>query len=351
MMDRHRRFLEFESPRSAAVREEALTAPGPGEILVESECSGVSTGTELLLYQGEAPEGIALDETIPSLEGEVRYPLRYGYSLVGRVRAIGAGVDERLRDKRVFLFHPHASHAVVPAESAVPLPEEIPPERAIFLPNLETAVNLLLDGAPLIGEQVVVFGLGVVGLLTTLLLSRMLREGVVGVEPQEYRRSLTMSLAPDAFCVSPEELILPEMIAPTGEYEAMHEHYPGFDLVYELSGRPETLNQAVDAAGFSGRIVVGSWYGRKSAPLNLGGRYHRARLKLISSQVSTIGAERSGRWSATRRLTTAMRLLQGFPLERLVTHQVPFEKAPEAYEKLALGEPGLMQVIFQYKEA
>jgi 2-desacetyl-2-hydroxyethyl bacteriochlorophyllide A dehydrogenase len=342
-----RRYLQFKAPRSAAIREEALPEVTAESILVEGECSGVSAGTELLLFRGEAPEGIPLDETIPSLEGELSYPLRYGYAFVGRVKEVGAGVDRALLGRRVFLFHPHATHAVVPADSAISLPEELPPERAVFLPNLETAVNLLLDGAPLIGEEV---GLGVVGLLTTVLLSRMLREGVVGVEPQEYRRSLTMSLGPDALCVPPEELVLPETAQGRGSYEAMHRHYPGFDLVYELSGRPETLNQAVESAGFGGRIVVGSWYGRKRAPVDLGGRYHRARLKLISSQVSTIGAEHSGRWSSGRRLSTALRLLQGLPLERLATHQVAFEDAPGAYERLAAGEPGLMQLIFRYKD-
>lgn len=350
-MSKSRRYLQFEAPFSASVREEEIPQLRAGAVLVESECSGVSAGTELLLYRGEAPEGIPLDESIPSLEGELAYPLRYGYALVGRVRELGSGVDEALLGKRVFLFHPHATHAVVAAESVVTLPEELPPERAIFLPNLETAVNLLLDGAPLLGEEVAVFGLGVVGVLTTLLLSRTVGEGVVGVEPQEYRRSLAMSIAPEAHCVPPEELVLPEIAGQGGSYTAMHKHYPGFDLVYELSGRPETLNRAVEAAGFAGRIVVGSWYGRKSAPLNLGGRYHRARLELISSQVSTIGAERSGRWSRARRLSTALRLLQGLPLEQLVTHQVAFEQAPEGFERLAAGEPGLMQLIFRYKEA
>ncbi|MFP4300544.1 MAG: zinc-dependent alcohol dehydrogenase [Spirochaetaceae bacterium] len=347
-MSEKRRYLQFESPFSAAVRGEKLPGVEAGEILVDAECSAVSAGTELLLFRGEAPEGIALDETLPSLEGELSYPLRYGYAFVGRVSKIGAGVDHALLGRRVFLFHPHATHAVVPAHTATLISEELPPERAVFLPNLETAVNLLLDGAPLIGEEVVVFGLGVVGTLTTILLSRMLRGGVIGVEPQEYRRSLAMSLVPDARCVPPEELVLPRMSRPSGEYAAMQRRYPGFDLVYELSGRPETLNHAVECAGFGGRVVVGSWYGRKSAPINLGGRYHRARLKLISSQVSTVGAEHSGRWSPNRRLNTALRLLHDLPLERLVTHEVAFQDAPEAYERLAAGEPGLMQLIFRY---
>ena len=349
-MSERRRFLQFDAPLSASLGEELLEGPREGEVLVQSECSAVSTGTELLLYRGEAPEGIVLDETLPSLKGEITYPLRYGYALVGRVASVGGGVEQSLLGRRVFLFHPHASAAVVKASDLLLLPEEMPPDRAVILPNLETAVNLLLDGAPLLGERVAVFGLGVVGLLTTLLLSRMLRRGVVGVEPREYRRSLTSSLAPDVICVEPEGVEPPRQPAMDSEYRAMHAHYPGFDLVYELTGRPETLNDAVEVTGFGGRIVVGSWYGKKQAPLDLGGRFHRARLRITSSQVSTLSPDHLGRWNKARRLDTALRLLEELPLERLVTHQVAFGDAPEAYRRLADGEPGLMQLIFRYEE-
>jgi 2-desacetyl-2-hydroxyethyl bacteriochlorophyllide A dehydrogenase len=349
-MSERRRFLQFDAPRAASVGEESLEGPGEGEVLLRSECSGVSAGSELLLYRGEAPEGIALDESLPSLEGTIRYPLRYGYALVGRVAALGKGVDRMLLGRRAFVFHPHASHTVVKSSDLLILPEEIPPQRGVFLPNLETAINLLLDGAPLLGERVAVFGLGVVGLLTTLLLSRMLRGGVVGVEPQGYRRDLTSSLAPDALCLRPDALELPQLPGKSEEYGAMQEQYPGFDLVYELSGRPETLNEAIGATGFGGRIVLGSWYGTKRAPLELGGRFHRARLKVISSQVSTLAPEWSGRWNKARRMDTALRLLQELPLERLVTHQIAFGDAPEAFRRLAEGEPGLMQLVFRYEE-
>lgn len=349
-MSERRRFLQFEAPRSATLAGETIEGPRTGEVLVKSECSAVSAGTELLLYRGHAPDGIALDETLPSLKGSARYPMRYGYALVGRVAEVGNQVDPTLLGKRVFLFHPHASLAVVRATEVLPIPEKIPSERAAMLPNLETAVNLVLDGAPLMGEQVAVFGLGVVGLLTTLLLTRMLRQGVVGVEPQEYRRSLTTSLAPDAVCLEPERLEAPMVAQGEGGYGTVHAQYPGFDLVYELSGRPETLNHVIEVTGFAGRVVIGSWYGTKRSAIDLGGRFHRARLRLISSQVSTIAPELSGRWSKARRMDIALGLLQELPLERLVTHQVRFEDAPAGYERLAEGEPGLMQLLFRYEE-
>lgn len=349
-MSERRRYLQFGAPRSVTLAEEVIEGPDTGELLVKSECSAVSAGTELLLYHGQAPEGIALDETLSSLEGRIRYPIRYGYALVGRVAEVGNEVDRALLGRRVFLFHPHASLAVVKVTEIIPLPEEVPPERAAILPNLETAVNLLLDGAPLLGERVAVFGLGVVGLLTTILLTRMLRGGVIGIEPQEYRRALTSSLAPDAVCLDPKYLEPPMAAGGEGGYSAMHAHYPGFDLVYELSGRPETLNQAIEATGFGGRIVIGSWYGIKRSPIDLGGRFHRARLRLISSQVSTLAPELSGRWSKARRMDTALKLLQELPLERLVTHQLRFDDAPEGYARLSQGEPGLMQLLFRYEE-
>lgn len=349
-----RRALEFSAPREVRLLSEELPPLTEDDILVESEVSAVSGGTEMLIYRGEAPPGIALDETIGSLGGELRFPLRYGYSLVGRVLRVGAGVDPGLRGSRVFLFHPHASHAVVPAASAIRISDQIPPERAAFLPNLETAVNLLLDGAPLIGERVAVFGLGVVGLLTTLLLGRMLRKGVVAVEPRKHRRSLALSLAPDARCVSPEaldeamEVVLPDFEGDTETYAPMRSHYTGFDLVYELSGRPETVNRALEVVGFDGRVVIGSWYGNKTAPVSLGGRFHRGRTRIISSQVSTVDPLLSGRWTSHRRLMTAKSLLDELPLERLVSHELSFDDAPAGYRRLAEGEAGMMQLLFRY---
>ncbi|MFP4329175.1 MAG: zinc-dependent alcohol dehydrogenase [Spirochaetaceae bacterium] len=346
-MSGRRRALAFSAPGEAEIIEERLPAPGPKELLVEAICSGVSAGTELLVYRGEAPEGLAVDETIPSLSGGFTYPIRYGYALVGRVAAVGPEGEESLAGRRVFCFHPHASHAVLPQEAVIPLPEQMPAERAVFLPNMETAVNLLLDGAPLIGEQVAVFGLGVVGLLTALLLARQLRGGVVAVEPLEYRRQLARSLAPEVSCLAPGELVPPES-GYSGPFLAMHRSYPGFDLVYELSGRPESLDTALGATGFDGRLVLGSWYGRKRASVDLGGRFHRARQRIISSQVSTIRSDLSGRWDSRRRLATALTLLEEFPLERLVTHELALSDAPEAYRRLAHGEPGLMQMVFRY---
>ncbi len=170
---RQRRCVWFDAPYQVAVREEPLPDLAPDQVLVQTEVSAISAGTELLFYRDQVPPDLATDSTIAALSGQARYPLRYGYACVGRVIDIGAQVDRAWRDRLVFSFQPHASHFVAGLDEVIPVPEAISAEHAALLPNMETAVNFLMDGAPIIGERVVVLGQGVVGLLTTALLARM----------------------------------------------------------------------------------------------------------------------------------------------------------------------------------
>jgi NADPH:quinone reductase-like Zn-dependent oxidoreductase len=153
-------------------RREALGEPGAGQMLVASLCSAISPGTEMLFYRGQFPPGLAVDATIAGLGEPFSYPLKYGYSVVGQVMALGPGAEPAWMEKLVFAFHPHESHFIARPEELFLLPEGMTAEEAVFLPNMETAVNLVMDGAPLIGERVAVFGQGIVGLLTTALLGR-----------------------------------------------------------------------------------------------------------------------------------------------------------------------------------
>src|SRR5574341_206841 len=169
----NRRSLYFESPRHVSIREETLPPLAPGQVLVKTLLSAISPGTEMLIYRGEAPTDLPADETISSLHGDLHFPLKYGYSTVGRVESLGEGVDPVWRDKLVFAFNPHETHFMADTSNLMMLPVDLTPEDGIFLPNMETAVNFLHDGAPLVGEQVIVFGQGIVGLLTTSLLARI----------------------------------------------------------------------------------------------------------------------------------------------------------------------------------
>lgn len=325
------RSVIFEAARTVEVRSEEVT-PNPNQVVVETTCSAVSAGTEMLIYSGHAPREMEADVTLASLGGSLDFPLKYGYCAVGQVVDTGADVSSHWIGKRAFAFHPHQSVFAAEPDDLVLLEDDIEDEAAVFLPNVETAVSLVQDARPLLGEKVCVFGQGVVGLLVTALLSRFPLSRLVTVEPVEQRRELSRVVGAGE-SVTPEEL---------GDRD--------FDLCFELSGSPQTLNQVITATGYGGRILVGSWYGEKSAPLKLGGSFHRSRISLMSSQVSTLDPSLRGRWDKGRRMKVCLDLLKHLPLGRLITHRVPLEEAARAYQLLEERESGALQVLLSYKD-
>lgn len=319
------RSVSFRAPEEVCIEEFAVPEPDSREVLVETECSGISPGTELLLYRGQAPEDLPADESIQALSGDLEYPISYGYAAVGRVVETGAGVNDEWLDERVFAFHPHASHFCVDPSDLQPVPEAIPSEAATLLPNVEAAVNFAMDAAPIVGERAVVFGQGVLGLLTTALLTQYPLDALYTVDRYSLRRERSRALGADGTFAPDADL----REALTGEERE------GADLTIELSGNPDALDSAIAATGYAGRVLVGSWYGKKRADLGLGGRFHRSRIAIESTQVSTIDPDLRGRWSKSRRLALAWEHLADFDADALITHRLPVEEAPEAYRRLA----------------
>jgi 2-desacetyl-2-hydroxyethyl bacteriochlorophyllide A dehydrogenase len=335
-----RRSLYFTAPNQTEIRAEELSDLKPGDVLVETLISAISPGTEMLVYRGQFSMELAVDETISSLAGEFRYPMKYGYSSVGRVADVGKNVDRLWLHRRVFAFQPHETTFTAPVEALLPLPEEISPEDAVFLPNMETAVNFLLDGQPLIGEHVIVFGQGIVGLLTTTLLAGMPVASLITVDRFTQRRETSLAAGAHS------------SLDPTDGHFIEHLHQlqdKGADLTFELSGNPQALDQAIAATGFNGRVVIGSWYGQKRADLDLGGAFHRSRIRLISSQVSTMTPELSGRWSKERRMAVAWRMVAAVQPSRFITHRFDFDAAGEAYKLIDQHPEQTIQVVLTYR--
>ena len=337
--------LYFTAPRQVELRTEACPPPGPGQVRVHTRVSAISPGTEMLIYRGQMPQGLAADEALESLAGALAYPLKYGYAAVGQVTDLGPGVDAGWKHRLVFAFQPHQRCFVTSVESLLPVPDGLPPERAAFLPNMETAVNFLMDGAPLIGEQVAVLGQGVVGLLTTALLSRFPLAALAVFDRYPRRREAAQRLGA-TLALDPAA---PDALEAARAHLHARDLYDGVDLAFELSGNPAALDFALALTGFAGRVVIGSWYGSKRAPLDLGGRFHRSRIRLLSSQVSTLAPEHTARWNKARRLRTAWDMLRTFPAERLITHRFAFAQAAEAYRLLDERAGEAIQVIFTYE--
>lgn len=334
--------LWFTSPQKVEVRDAMLDPPAPDQVLVKTVYSAVSAGTELLLYRGQLPNDMALDSSIDSLQKSTDYPLQYGYAAVGTVIETGSAVDPAWRGREVFAFQPHASHFLARTEELQVLPAALSARDAVFLPNMETAVNLVQDARPMLGEKVVVLGQGIVGLLVTSLLAEHPLASLAAIEGMPERQAMAQEMGADLVC-RPQDAVDPGAMT-VEQKQALLEA----DLIFEVSGQPEALNLAINLAGYTGRIVIGSWYGKKSAPIDLGGAAHRNRLQLITSQVSTIAPELSGRWHKQRRFDIAWDMLKRVNPARLVTHTVPLSEAASLYQQLHDETSGVMQVVFDY---
>ena len=313
--------------------EESLPALGADDVLVETICSAISAGTEMLIYRGQFPQ---LADAHDNLSSNLHYPLTYGYASVGRIKETGPQVDRSLQNNLVFGFQPHTTHFIARMDSLILIPASLPAEAGCFLPNMETAVNLVQDAAPILGERALVLGQGVIGLLVAALLHEFPLEALVTSDCYQIRR------------LASQDIGIKTSFDPTQKDQPARAQN-NFDLSIELSGRPETLNDALALTAFSGRILIGSWYGEKRAEIDLGGAFHRSRIKLISSQVSSIAPELRGRWDKARRFEVAWEALKRIQPQKWITHRFPIEQAVRAYELLDQNPQETIQVLFDYQ--
>ena len=331
--------LFFIAPRQIEIRSTNLPELKTDEVLVQTVCSAISAGTEMLIYQGRFPRTLETDSVISGLRGGFKYPLAYGYACVGKVVEVGKDVDREWLNRLVFAFQPHTSHFILKTDSLFSVPDSLLPESACFLPNMETAVNLVQDAAPIFGERVLVLGQGIIGLLTASLLREFPLETLVTADPYEMRRKASLNME------------VSETLDPNSEnFQSKLNAYAQkkFDLTLELSGDPSALEDALALTCFSGRIVIGSWYGEKKVEVDLGGAFHRSRIKLISSQVSTIAPELAARWDKARRFEAAWKALERVQPEKWITHRFPIERAAEAYRLLDENPQEAIQILVTY---
>lgn len=342
-----RRTLTFDKPRSVRIDPSDVPSPDAGEVLVKTIVSAVSPGTEGLVYRGETPDAMAADANIEGLGEALSFPISYGYCTVGTVLSCGEDVSADWEGQRVFSFQPHTSHFTASPDALIPIPDAADATDAALLPNVETAVTLVMDGRPMVGERVAVFGQGVVGLLTTALLARHPVDALVTVDPVASRRDRSVDFGATA-SFAPDDPALSDALQVTAAdaVDAQQDDYEGADLTFECTGQPHVLNDALAVTGFDGRVVVGSWYGSKRAPIDLGGRFHRSRIRIHSSQVSTVAADLRGRWTKDRRMKTVLDHLTILKPSRLVDGRFSLDDAPDVYRRLDEGD--LLQPVFDY---
>lgn len=303
------------SPGAGEIRDGVTTAPGPGDVVVRTLYSAVSRGTEATVFRGGVPEGLRSSMRAPFQDGDFPGPVKYGYLNVGLVED---GPDA-LRGRTVFCLYPHQDRYVVPAGAVVPVPEDVPAERAVLTGTVETAVNALWDAAPLVGDRIAVIGAGMVGCCLARLLAGLpgVRVQLVDVEP-------TRASVADALGV--------DFRHPAGADGDC-------DLVLHTSASSAGLARALELLGDEGTVVELSWYGDRTVELPLGGAFHPRRLTIRSSQVGTVSPARSARRGYADRMALAARLLADPAFDVLVTGESPFADLPALMPRLSSGDP------------
>ena len=320
------RGLWFTGPGQVALKTALAPPLQANDIFVRALVSGISRGTESLVFRGLVPESEHARMRCPFQEGEFPFPVKYGYAMVGIVEG---GPAEQI-GRTVLCLHPHQTHFVIPQNAAIVLPPGATAERAVLAPQMETALNALWDAGPRAGDRIAVVGGGVIGCLVAYLCARIPGCSVTLIDPDVRRQNVALAFGA-AFA-------LPDEAPPADN-----------DLVFHASGTADGLRTALSLAGFEASIIELSWYGSTQVPVPLGAAFHSQRLVLRSSQVGAIAPDRRARWDHTRRLGLAVSLTSDPQLDILLDKAIPFDDLPATLPQI-LGQAGALCVRVTYPE-
>ncbi|GAB3613757.1 zinc-binding alcohol dehydrogenase [Humibacter ginsengisoli] len=298
---------------TAELRSEPLTTAIEGEATVRTLWTGVSRGTETLVARGRVPVREWQRMRAPFQAGDFPFPVKYGYLAVG---VVDAGPDG-LKGRTVFALHPHQSRFTVPVAALTPVPDTVPTRRAVLAGAVETAINIVWDARPQVGDRIVIVGAGLIGCAVAAVLNGIRGIQVTLVEVDAARAPVAAALGADLR--SPSETI------------------PDADVVIEASGAASGLQWALRAAPTDGEVIVASWYGDEPLPLDLGADFHSRRLTIRSSQVGAVALSRRSHRTTNERLALAMHLLQDPIFDALLGETSSWRALPAIVASLAEG--------------
>jgi threonine dehydrogenase-like Zn-dependent dehydrogenase len=325
--DRTSQALWYAAAGRVEIRDEPLTEPGPGEVQVRALHGGISRGTESLVLAGRVPQSEFERMRAPFMAGDFPFPVKYGYAAVGRVEAGPVG----LRGCVVFALHPHQTIFNVPAGAIVPIPDGVPPARAVLAANMETALNGVWDARPAAADRIAVVGAGVVGALVAWLCGQLPGAEVTLVDIEPSRAELARAL---------------------GVGFAAPGAAPGdCDVVIHASGTAAGLATALELAGDEATVLELSWYGVDKVAVPLGGAFHSRRLRLVSSQVGRVAPSHRARWTLGRRLAAALDLLGDARLDAVLAPAIKFHDLPARLPDILGAQSGVLCQVITYPAA
>ncbi|KGN31661.1 dehydrogenase [Knoellia sinensis KCTC 19936] len=324
------RAFWVRAPGAGEIRPVEIRDPDVGEVRVRTVHSGVSRGTETLVFRGGVPEDQYAAMRAPFQEGDFPGPVKYGYLNVGVVDQVGDDGSRDLLGQTVFCLHPHQTAYVVPADAVILVPDRVPAERAVLAGTVETAINAVWDAKPLIGDRIAVVGGGMVGLCVARLL--------VGIEGTEVT------------VVDVDERHAPAALALGADFALPADAPSGRDLVVHTSATGSGLQLSLDLLGPEGEVIDLSWYGDLEVGLRLGGAFHSGRLAIRASQVGVVSRSRRSRRTTRDRLRLALDLLRDPAFDVLITGTSPFADLPRVMRDLASGELHALCHTISYDE-
>lgn len=312
------------APGAMELRPVDLASPDAGEVTVRALYSGISRGTERLVLQGKVPASEHERMRCPLQEGAFPFPVKYGYALVGTVE--GGAPD--LAGRAVFVLHPHQGLANVPVSFVQPLPDGLPAKRACLAANMETALNITWDAQLAAGQNILIVGGGVLGLLTAALAANIPKAKVTLVDVLESRAVIAGKM---------------------GASFTLPAHAPrDQDVVIHTSASDAGLALALDSARFEGKVVEASWFGERQVAVPLGGAFHSQRLQLISSQVGSVAPSHRDTWTHGQRMARALELLRDEKFDALITHEIAFADAPRRLPAVLGGDSSDLMTVLCY---
>lgn len=296
--------------------KDTAVEPRSSDLQIRTLFSGISRGTEQLVFRGRVPVSEHDTMRAPFQDGSFTFPIKYGYAAVGRVET-GARADEI-----VFVLYPHQTRFSVPDHAVFPVPAAVPPERAVLAANMETALTIMWDAQINLGDRVTVVGCGVIGALVGYLAAKIPGCEVTIIDIDAAKRTLANTFGCD--------------FAQTHEVPK-----DDADVVIHASASAAGFSTAISVAGVEATIIEASWYGDQMIEVPLGGRFHQRRLQVISSQVGRIPARQSARWTYQRRLSKALCLLADPRLDALISGETPFDQLASEYNDV-LSNPSTL---------
>lgn len=324
-MNETAKALWYVRPSEAEIRAERLVPPGSGHVRVRALAGALSRGTEALVLAGKVPPSEFERMRAPFMGGSFPFPVKYGYSTVGRVEAGPA----HLIDRTVFVLHPHQDRFNVPADAVVVLPDQVPPRRAVLAANMETALNAMWDGAPGPGDRIAVVGGGAIGALVAFLCGGLPGAEVTLIDIDASRAQIARRLG----------VGFAEPAAAPADC----------DMVVHASATACGLATALHCAGDEATVLDLSWYGDREITVPLGAAFHSRRLRLISSQVGHVAPSHRSRWTTNRRLAAAVALLRDDRLDALLAPAITFHSLPKHLPDILIAKSGLPCQLIDYK--